>query len=67
MTDIKHPDVTVKLVGEDGNVFAIVGRVSLALRHAGYPDEAKDFVAAATACHSYDEVLGLCLATVDVE
>jgi len=24
----KHPDVEVKLCGEDGNAFAIIGRVS---------------------------------------
>ncbi len=29
----KYPDITVKLVGEDGNAFAIIGRVRRALRH----------------------------------
>lgn len=28
----KHEDVSVKLVGEDGNVFAIIRRVGLALK-----------------------------------
>ena len=31
-------DVTVNLVGEDGNAFAIMGRVSKALRRAGHKD-----------------------------
>lgn len=43
-------DVEVKLVGEDGNAFAIIGRVQRALRKAGasegdvneYLDEAMD-------------------------
>ena len=30
---------TVKLVGEDGNAFAIIGRVSAALQEAGYKKE----------------------------
>ena len=30
--DIKFPDLTVRLVGEDGNAFAIMGRVSSELR-----------------------------------
>ena len=30
---------TVKLVGEDGNAFAIIGRVSAALQEAGYKEE----------------------------
>lgn len=31
----KYPDVTVQLVGEDGNAFFIMGRVTYALRKAG--------------------------------
>lgn len=31
----KHPDIEVRLVGEDGNAFAILGRVQGALRRAG--------------------------------
>jgi len=32
---IKYPNVNVRLVGEDGNAFAIMGRVTNALRRAG--------------------------------
>ena len=32
MSECMYPDITVKLVGEDGNAFAIIGRVSAALR-----------------------------------
>jgi hypothetical protein len=31
---VKFPEVSVKLVGEDGNAFAILGRVKKALRRA---------------------------------
>jgi len=33
----KYPNVSVVLVGEDGNAFAIVDRVQRALREAGVP------------------------------
>ncbi len=33
----KYPDITVKLVGEDGNAFAILGRVRKALRLGNVP------------------------------
>ncbi len=32
--------VSVRLTGEDGNVFAVIGRTARALRRAGFPDEA---------------------------
>lgn len=33
----KYPNVTVRLVGEDGNAFAIIGRARLAMQRAGLP------------------------------
>jgi len=55
-----------KLVGEDGNVFAIIGRVQRALRNAGQADRAAEFVRRAFGSHSYDDVLALCMDYVDV-
>lgn len=37
--DIKHPEVTVRLTGHDGNAFAIMGDVVVALRRAGVPEQ----------------------------
>lgn len=37
--EIKYPEVKVKLVGEDGNAFAIMGRVIKALKSAGVSAE----------------------------
>ena len=62
--------VTVRLVGEDGNVFAIIGRVSEAIRRSRLPNRhqlAKQFVEEATSQKSYDDVLILCMKYVDVE
>tara|TARA_R100000808_G_scaffold24516_2_gene56666 strand:- start:75 stop:443 length:369 start_codon:yes stop_codon:yes gene_type:complete len=38
-TQPKYPDAYVKLVGEDGNAFAIMGRVTKALKRAGATSE----------------------------
>ena len=41
---VKYPEVEVKLVGEDGNAFSILGRVSKAMRRAGIDStEIKEF------------------------
>jgi len=37
MTNVMFPDVTVELVGQDGNAFAIMGTVTKAMRRAGVP------------------------------
>ena len=58
---------TVSLVGEDGNAFAIIGRVSKALKRAGYPDKAKEWTDKATLCESYDALLSLTFDYADVE
>jgi len=56
-----------KLIGEDGNVFNIIGRVSQALKGAGMKDKAEEFTKKAFASKSYDEVLRLCMDYVEVE
>jgi len=57
----------VKMVGEDGNVFAVIGRVRRALREAGQEDKAKEFSDRAMAAHSYDEVLGMVFEYCEVD
>lgn len=56
----------LQLIGTDGNVFSIVGRVREALRKAGQEDRARDFVERAFRSGSYDAVLQLCLEYVEV-
>lgn len=47
---MRHPEVEVQLIGEDGNAFAILGQVTRALREAEVPaDEIESFTAEATA------------------
>lgn len=64
MSEVKP---TVQLIGEDGNVFAIIGRVSKALKRAGQREKAKEFTDKAMKSGSYDEVLRLCMDYVEVE
>lgn len=56
-----------KLIGEDGNVFAIIGKVSKVLRQNDMTKEAIDFRAKAMNSKSYDEVLIFVNEYVDVE
>jgi hypothetical protein len=63
----KHPDVVVSMVGEDGNAFAILGRVQKGLRDGGVePEEVRAFVDEATA-GDYDELLATVMRWVTVE
>ncbi len=57
----------VKLSGTDGNVFALAGRVSQALRRAGLDDEAAKFWVELKVCDSYDSALQLMMKYCEVE
>lgn len=59
-----HEKVTVRLVGEDGNAFSILGRVSKALKRSGQPEAAKEYMERATA-GDYDHLLQVTLEYVD--
>jgi hypothetical protein len=39
MADVRYPKVKVKLVGQDGNAFVIMGKVTRAMRKAGVPED----------------------------
>ena len=49
----------VKLIGEDGNAFYIIGKVSRALKDAGMPDKAEEFLKEATS-GDYNHLLATC-------
>ncbi|KKN21636.1 hypothetical protein LCGC14_0923210 [marine sediment metagenome] len=63
MENIEKP--RVKLVGMDGNAFAIIGRVSKALREAGLGHRVKEFQKEATS-GDYDNVLQTAMKYVNV-
>ena len=63
----KYPDVIVPLVGEDGNAFAILGRVDKALRRAGADKaERREFYDEATQ-GDYDHLLSTVMRWVLVD
>ncbi len=53
----KYPDVEVQLVGQDGNAFAIMGRVAGALKDAGVSKEEIDEYYAESMSGDYDHLL----------
>ena len=64
---VKYPHVSVKLVGEDGNAFAILGRVTKAMRKAQVdPTEIKAFQNEATS-GDYDHLLATVMRWVEAE
>lgn len=66
MDEIKFPDVTVKLVGEDGNAFSIMGRVSAAMRKAGCTKEDVAAYMNEAMSGDYDNLLRITAQTVNV-
>jgi hypothetical protein len=50
------PKPTVRLIGADAGVFALVGAVRRALKNAGQIDRAKEFVARAYHAQDHEEV-----------
>ncbi len=57
MMAAKYPNIKVQLAGEDGNAFAIMARVSKALRRSGVgTKEVEEYFAEATS-GDYDHLL----------
>ena len=63
----RFAQVQVQLSGEDGNVFAIMGRVIRAIRKDGATQsDIDEFVAEVTQAGSYDEALSIVMQWVNV-
>jgi hypothetical protein len=58
---------TVRLVGTDGNAFAVLGHVMRALREAGWTQEERDAFRAEATSGDYDHLLGTIMKHLDVE
>jgi len=65
--EVRYPNVTVKLVGEDGNAFNLIGVVARRIRVAIGREAEKAFTTEAFDCDSYDELLAFIQRTVIVE
>ena len=58
---------TVKLIGQDGNAFSILGRVKQALRRAGADKEYIDQYLSEATSGDYDHLLAVSMGYVEVE
>ncbi|MCH7536063.1 MAG: hypothetical protein IH948_10065 [Bacteroidetes bacterium] len=67
MSDVMYPDITVKMVGMDGNAFAILARVRNALRRAKIRDKYIQKFTDEAMKGDYDNLLQTCMKWVSVE
>lgn len=58
---------TANLIGQDGNIFNLVGIAARALRRAGQRDKADEMQKRIFAAGSYDSALSIIMEYVDVE
>ena len=63
---IKPPEITVQLVGQNGNVFNLMAIVANALRKNGFGEEVQCFITDDTSSKSYHEALAVMMRWVDV-
>ena len=65
--EIKYPQITIKLVGEDGNAFAILARVDVALRRANISKEIRELFKKEATSKDYNHLLQVIMQWVNVE
>jgi hypothetical protein len=65
--EVKYPEVQVKLVGEDGNAFAIMSRVMTALSRAGVTQAEQEAYYAEATSGDYDHLLQTTMTWVSVK
>ena len=56
-----------QLIGTDGNIFALIGQASKALKGAGMKEQAQEMTRRVTSSGSYDEALQIIMEYVDAE
>jgi hypothetical protein len=67
MSDIKYPNITVRLVGQNGNAYVVMGLVQGALKKGGVPKDEIDAVMKEMMSGDYDHLLQVAMRTVNVE
>lgn len=63
----KYKNITVKLVGKDGNAFYILGSCLRAMRQAGLSKEECDKFQTEATSGNYDHLLATCIEWFNVE
>lgn len=64
---VEYQKTPCKLIGEDGNIFSILGRVSRTLKEDGKEEQAKEVRERVMASSSYGEALQIIMEYVEVE
>jgi len=64
---IKHPEITVKLVGQDGNAHNILGICLRAMKKAGLDKDEQDAFLAEATSGNYEHLLATCMDWFEVE
>ena len=62
-----YPDIQVKLVGEDGNAYAIMGRVEAALKRAGVDKAETDKYIQESTSGDYNNLLRTAMSWCDCD
>ena len=57
----------MELVGQDGNIFGIMGRASRLLKRAGQHEQADEMISRVTACGDYNKALNIISEYVETE
>jgi hypothetical protein len=62
---MRYPEVSVQLVGQDGNAFSILGRCKRAAQRGNVPPEEVDSFMKEATSGDYDHLLATCMAWFD--
>lgn len=66
MSDCRHPEIEVDLVGGNGNAFAVLGAMLKALKKGNVPQEEIEEFKTQAMAGDYDYLLQTCMAWVTV-
>jgi hypothetical protein len=64
---IKYPEITVKLLGKDGNAFSILGAVAKELKLSKVPKSEIDAFMEEAMSGDYNKLLSTCMSWVTVK
>ena len=65
--DVKHPEISVKLTGQNGNAYMIMGLVQQALKRAKVPREEIDLYMEESTSGDYNHLLVTAMRWVNVD
>lgn len=67
MTKTKHPEITVQLLGQDGNAFNVLGLCKRAMKRNHLPqEEINQFIKEATS-GNYDHLIATVMSWFDID